>query len=123
MRRRYSILPIAFAASLLGGCLGSFGSPGEGTGTSTGTGDGTGGVTLALDNPPAGVSAVFTPANVNITDANPVTVKVDLTVAPGATPTTTASVAVKAASGTITSSATLGVSIPAELLIQIAPNV
>ena len=39
MRRRHSILPIAFAASLLGGCLGSFGAPGEGTGTGTGTGD------------------------------------------------------------------------------------
>jgi plastocyanin len=194
MRRRHSILTIAFAASMLSGCLGSFGSPGEGTGTSTGTGDGTGsgtgagdgsgngaqgsgdgtptpdptpapppmppavmgsftaaldkstdnirlnetksyqltltpangltgGVTLALDNPPAGVSAVFTPANVNITDANPVTVKVDLTVAPGATPTTTAAVAVKATSGTITASAMLGVTIPAELLIQIAKGV
>jgi plastocyanin len=195
MRRRHSILPIAFAASLLGGCLGSFGTPGEGTGTSTGTGSGngtgsmtgsgdgsgngaqsgggdgsgtptpaptpmppavqgsftaaldkatdsirlnetksytltltpsnglTGGVTLALDNPPAGVSAVFTPASVNITDANPVTVKVDLSVAPGATSTTSAAIAVKASSGAITSSANLGVTIPAELLIQIAKGV
>jgi len=192
MRRRHSILPIAFAASLLGGCLGSFGSPGEGTGSSTGSGDGTGsmsgsgngaqqgggdgtptptptpdptptmppavqgsftaaldkatdsirlnetksytltltpangltgGVTLALDNPPAGVSAVFTPATVNITDATPVTVKVDLTVAPGATATTSAMVAVKATSGAITSSASLGLTIPSELLIQIANGV
>ena len=192
MRRRHSILPIAFAASLLGGCLGSFGAPGEGTGSSTGTGDGTGsmsgtgtgngaqqgggdgtptptptptptmppavqgsftaaldkatdsirlnetksytltltpangltgGVTLALDNPPAGISAVFTPATVNITDASPVTVKVDLTVAPGATATTSAMVAVKATSGMITSSASLGLTIPAELLIQIAKGV
>jgi len=194
MRRRHSILPIAFAASLLGGCLGSFGTPGEGTGSSTGTGSGsgtmtgtgdgsgngaqsgggdgtttptpdptptmppavqgsftaaldkatdsirlnetksytltltpanglTGGVTLALDNPPVGVSAKFTPATVNITDANPVTVKVDLTVAPDATETTSAMVAVKATSGSITSSASLGLTIPAELLIQIANGV
>ena len=195
MRRRHSILPIAFAASLLGGCLGSFGTPGEGTGTptgsgsSTGTGDGTGsgtgsgdqsgggggggsttttppppmmppaqmgsftaaldkttdsirlnetksytltltpangltgGVTLALDTPPAGVSAVFTPPNVNITDANPVTVQVAVTVAPDATATTSTMVNVKAASGDITSSASLGLTIPAELLIQIAKGV
>lgn len=196
MRRRHSILTIAFAAGLLSGCLGSFGSPGEGTGTSTGTGTGdgtgsgtgagdgsgngaqgsggstgtpdptptptpmppavmgsftaaldkttdnirlnetksyqltltpanglTGGVTLALDNPPAGVSAKFTPATVNITDANPVKVQVDLTVAPGATATTSAAVAVKATSGTITASAMLGLTIPAELLIQIAKGV
>ena len=155
MRRRLSLLSIAFAATLMGGCLGSFGAPGEPTGTGTGTGTGsgsgtqsgggdgnpaqptptptpdptptmppaqtgsfaaaldkatdtirlnetksyqltltpsgglTGGVTLALDTPPAGVTAVFTPATVNITDANPVTVKVDVTVAPDlATPTT-----------------------------------
>jgi len=191
MRRRHSILPIAFAASLLGGCLGSFGSPGEptGTGTGTGTGDGTqmgsgsgggsnpaqpdptptptpdppmppaqqgsftasldkatdsirlnetksymltltpsggltGGVTLALDTPPTGVSAVFTPATVNITDANPVTVKVDVTVAPDqATPTTSAPVNIKATSGTINASASLGLTIPAELLITIAKGV
>jgi plastocyanin len=197
MRRRHSILTIAFAASLLSGCLGSFGSPGEGTGTSTGTGTGdgtgsgtgsgistgngaqgggdgtptpdptptpppmppavmgsftaaldkstdsirlnetksyqltltpanglTGGVTLALDAPPAGVSAKFTPATVNITDANPVTVQVDLTVAPDlATPTTSAPVAIKATSGTINASASLGLTIPAELLITIAKGV
>jgi len=188
MRRRHSILPIAFAASLLGGCLGSFGSPGEPTnttGTGTGSGDGTGagtgngsmsgggttptptpdppmppavqgsftaaldkatdsirlnetknytltltpansltgGVTLALDNPPAGVSAVFTPATVNITDANPVTVQVALTVASDATSTTSAAVAVKATSGDITSSASLGLTIPAELLVSIAKGV
>jgi plastocyanin len=196
MRRRHSILPIAFAASLLGGCLGSFGTPGEGTGTSTGTGSGngtgsmtgsgdgsgngaqsgggdgsgtptpaptpmppavqgsftaaldkatdsirlnetksyqltltpanglTGGVTLALDNPPAGVSAKFTPATVNITDANPVKVQVDVTVAPDlATPTTSAPVAIKATSGTINASASLGLTIPAELLITIAKGV
>ena len=191
MRRRHSILSIAFAASLLGGCLGSFGTPGEPTGTGTGTGTGsgsgdgsgsgsgtgngamngggdtgggtiptpptmppaaqgsftaaldkstdsirlnetksytltltpanglTGGVELVLDNPPAGVSAVFTPASVNITDATPVTVKVDLTVAPDATATTSAMVAIKASSGDIISSASLGLTIPAELLIQI----
>ena len=195
MRRRHSILPIAFAASLLGGCLGSFGTPGEGTGTSTGSGSGTGtgdgtgtgsgngaqsgagggggtapmpdptptmppaqqgtftasldkttdnvrlnetksytltltpangltgGVTLALDTPPAGVSAVFTPATLNITDANPVTVQVALTVAPDATATTSAMVNVKASSGDITSSAALGLTIPAELLIEIAKGV
>jgi plastocyanin len=194
MRRSYSILTIAFAASLLSGCLGSFGTPGEGTGTSTGTGTGTGsgsgtgagdgsgngaqgsggstgtpdptptpmppavqgsftasldkttdsirlnetksyqltltpangltgGVTLALDNPPAGVSAKFTPATVNIADATPVKVQVDLTVAPGATSTTTAAVAIKAVSGAINSSATLGVTIPPELLIEIAQGV
>ncbi|HEX6834966.1 MAG TPA: hypothetical protein VF334_00260, partial [Polyangia bacterium] len=83
----------------------------------------TGGVTLALDNPPAGVSAVFTPATVNITDASPVTVKVDLTVAPGATATTSAMVAVKATSGSITSSASLGLTVPSELLIQINKGV
>lgn len=196
MSRRYSILPIAFAAaSLLGGCLGSFGSPGEGTntppasgngtGTTSGGGDGsgngamsgggdgsgggtttppppmmppaaqgsftaaldkatdsirlnetksytltltpsgglTGGVTLALDNPPAGVSAVFTPPNVNITDANPVTVQVALTVASDATATTSAMVGVKATSGSINASAALGLTIPAELLIQINKGV
>jgi len=193
MRRRHSILPIVFAATMMGGCLGSFGSPGEGTGTSTGTGTGdgtgagtgsgdgtgngamptpdptptptptpmppaqqgsfaaaldkatdsirlnetksyqltltpsgglTGGVTLALDNPPAGVTAVFTPSSVNITDATPVTVKVDLTVAPDlATPTTSSPVAIKATSGTINASASLGLSIPAELLVTIAKGV
>jgi plastocyanin len=174
----------------MGGCLGSFGAPGEPTGTGTGTGTGsgggtqsgggdgnpaqptptptpdptptmppaqtgsfaaaldkatdsirlnetksyqltltpsgglTGGVTLALDNPPAGVTAVFTPATVNITDANPVTVKVDLTVAPDlATPTTSSPVAIKATSGTINASASLGLTIPAELLITIAKGV
>ena len=51
MRRRHSILTIAFAASMLSGCLGSFGTPGEGTGTSTGTGtsSGTGSGTGAGD--------------------------------------------------------------------------
>src|SRR4051794_978509 len=42
MRRNHSILTIAFAASLLGGCLGSFGTPGEPTGSGTGTGSGSG---------------------------------------------------------------------------------
>lgn len=196
MRRRHHILPIAFAASLLGGCLGSFGTPGGGqtqdpgsttmtggggatsggNGAQSGGGDGTttptptpdptptpmppavqgsfaaaldkstdtirlnetksytltltpsggltGGVTLSLDNPPAGVSAKFTPATVNITDATPVTVKVDVTVAPDqATPTTTASLAIKAVSGSVNASAMLGLTIPAELLIQIAKGV
>ncbi len=191
MRRRHSILPIAFAATLIGGCLGSFGgTPGEGTGTSTGsgsdpgssssTGSGngaqpgagdpapapdptptmppavqgsftaaldkatdsirlnetksytltltpsgglTGGVTLALDNPPAGVTAVFTPATVNITDANPVTVQVDVSVASDATSTTSAALAIKATSGMIDASASLGLTVPAELLIQIAKGV
>ncbi|HEY2743562.1 MAG TPA: hypothetical protein VGL86_03025 [Polyangia bacterium] len=191
MRRRHSILPIAFVATLMGGCLGSFGAPGEGTGTgtstggtstggtSTGTGGGddgvasggggtmtpptptmppaaqgsfaaaldkatdsirlnetknytltltpsdglTGGVTLALDTPPAGVTAVFTPATVNITDANPVTVAVALTVASDASSTTSAAVAIKATSGSINASASLGLTIPAELLIQINKGV
>jgi plastocyanin len=200
MRRRHSILSIAFAASMLSGCLGSFGTPGEptgsgtGTGTGTGTGDGTGtgtgtgngngdtggggaaggggggggggvmmppamtgslaakldkatdtirlnetksymltltpsggltgGVTIALDTPPAGITAVFTPATVNIADANPVTVKVDLTVDTSlATPTTSASVAIKAVSGSINASASVGVTVPAELLITIASGV
>jgi plastocyanin len=193
MRRRHHILPIAFAASLLGGCLGSFGTPGGGQsqdpGSMTGTGgDGTsgggdngatggttggsdttptpdptpmppavmgsftaaldkttdsirlnetksyqltltpangltGGITLALDNPPAGVTAKFTPATVNITDANPVKVQVDVTVAPDATATTSASLAIKATSGDINASASLGLTIPAELLIQIANGV
>jgi plastocyanin len=84
----------------------------------------TGGVTLALAAPPAGVSAVFTPATINIADANPVTVKVDVTVAPDqATPTTSGTVAIKASSGTITASASLGLTIPAELLISIAKGV
>lgn len=192
MRRRHYILPIAFAA-MMGGCLGSFGSPGEGTGsqtgsgtgTGTGSGDGTGsgtgggdgvagnptptpdptptmppaaqgnmtaaldkatdsirlnetksytltltpsggltgGITLALDNPPAGVSAVFTPATVNITDTNPVTVQVALTVASDATSTTSATVGIKATSGSINASASLGLTIPAELLIQVAKGV
>jgi plastocyanin len=192
MRRIPSFLPIAFAASLLGGCLGSFGAPGEGTGTSTGSGSGTGsgdgtgsgtgtgngvsggdgtptptptptmppavqgsftaaldkatdsirlnetksytltltpangltgGITLALDNPPAGVTAVFTPATVNITDTNAVTVQVAMTVASDATSTTSAAVGVKATSGSINASASLGLTIPAELLIQIAKGV
>ena len=201
MRRRQSILSIAFAASMLSGCLGSFGTPGEPTGTGTGTGTGsgsgtgtgtgtgtgsgdtgggggggtaggggggggggttmppamqgslaakldkatdtirlnetksymltltpsgglTGGVTLALDTPPAGVTAKFTPATVNVTDANPVTVQVDVTVAPDlATPTTSAAVAVKAVSGSINASASLGLTIPPELLITIAKGV
>jgi len=190
MRRRHLILPIAFAA-MMGGCLGSFGSPGEGTGsqTGTGTGDGTGsgtgtgtgsgdgvagnptptpdptptmppaeqgsmtaaldkatdsirlnetksytltltpaggltgGVTLALDNPPAGVTAVFTPATVNITDTNPVTVQVALSVASDATSTTSSTVGIKAISGDINAAASLGLTIPAELLIQIAKGV
>ena len=188
MRRRHSILPIAFAATLMGGCLGSFGSPGEGTGSSTSTGGTstgstgtgstgsgdtgttqpdptptptmppaaqgsftaaldkatdsirlnetktytltltpagglTGGVTLALDTPPAGVTAVFTPATVNITDTNPVTVSVALTVAPDTASTTSAAVAVKATSGSINASASLGLTIPAELLIVINKGV
>jgi hypothetical protein len=188
MRRRHSILPIAFAATMMAGCLGSFGAPGEGTGGSTSTGgstgtstggsgsgngaapsptptpdptptmppaaqgsftatldkatdsvrlnetksytltltpaDGlTGGVTLALDTPPAGVTAVFTPATINITDANPVTVSVALTVASDAASTTSAAVAIKATSGSISSSASLGLTIPAELLIQINKGV
>ncbi len=198
MRRRHSILSIAFAASLTGGCLGSFGTPGgsqspdpgmTGTGSGNGSGNGaqgsggsgggggggggggvdpgpqptpmppaqqgsftakldkttdtirlnetksytltltpsgglTGGVTLSLDNPPAGVTAKFTPATVNITDANPVTVTVAVTVAPDqATPTTTASLSVKAVSGTINAAAQLGLTIPAELLLQFAKGV
>jgi plastocyanin len=192
MRRRYSILSIAFAATLVGGCLGSFGTPGEPTGTSTGDGTGTGsgsgtgsgaqsgggdgttptptpdptptmppaaqgsftaaldkatdnirlnetksytltltpadgltgGVTLALDAPPAGVTAVFTPATVNITDANPVTVKVDVTVAPDmSVPSQSVPLSVKATSGDITASASLGVTIPAELLVEIQSGV
>lgn len=196
MRRRNHVLPIAFAASLLGGCLGSFGTPGGGQtspdpGSMTGTGGGTtggngatggsggtsggdptptptpdptpmppaqtgslaaaldkatdtirlnetksymltltpsggltGGVTLAVDTPPAGVTAKLTPATVNITDATPVTVKLDVTVDPSvATPTTSASLAIKATSGSITASASLGVTIPAELLITFAKGV
>ena len=195
MRRRHSILPIAFAASLLGGCLGSFGSPGEGTGSSTatgsrhrqrgsgggGSGDGadagggdgrprrptpvptmppaaqgsfaaaldkatdsirlnetksytltltpsgglTGGVTLALDTPPAGVSAVFTPATVNITDATPVTVQVAVTVASDTASSATLGRARRQGARRAASprSASLGVTIPAELLVEIAKGV
>jgi hypothetical protein len=43
MRRRHHILPIAFAASLLGGCLGSFGTPGGGQSQDPGSMTGTGG--------------------------------------------------------------------------------
>src|SRR3954470_22155227 len=61
MRRRHSILPIVFPATMMGGCLGSFGSPGEGTGTSTGTGtgDGTGAGTGSGDG--TGNGAMPTP--------------------------------------------------------------
>src|SRR5262249_37450229 len=83
----------------------------------------TGGVALALDNPPAGVTAAFTPPTINITDANPVTVQVALTVAPDATATTSSSVGIKASSGSINASASLGLTIPAELLIEIAKGV
>lgn len=193
MRRRHHILPVAFAASLLGGCLGSFNPPGDpapaptdttaagtnGNGAQTGSGDqnmppgdngatgGTssgpmmppatqgsitlsldkdsdsirlnetksytatitptdgfvGGLTLALDNPPAGVTAKFDPAQLNITDANPVTAKVTLTVASDATAADSVPLAIKAASGDITASANLGLAIPAELLIVIQPGV
>jgi plastocyanin len=197
MRRTSSLLSIAFAASMLSGCLGSFGTPGEptgsgagtgtGSGSGTGSGDGTGtgngdtggggaaggggggggggvvmppamtgtlaakldkatdnirlnetksymltltpaggltgGVTLSLDAPPAGVTAVFTPAAVNITDATAVTVKVDVTVASDGTPTTSAALSIKAVSGSISASASLGVTVPAELVIQVAKGV
>ncbi|MGZ3429496.1 MAG: hypothetical protein ACXVCV_22755, partial [Polyangia bacterium] len=83
----------------------------------------TGGVTLSLDAPPAGVTAVFTPATVNITDANPVTVKVDVSVASDGTPTTSAALSFKAVSGSINAAASLGVTVPAELLIQVAKGV
>jgi plastocyanin len=194
MRRRNQILPIAFAASLLSGCLGSFGTPGggpeptttdpgstdtgsgngvqtgggDGTGTGTGTptptptptptmppatqgtltsafakptdtirlnetkgfvvtltpgGGLTGGVELALDNPPAGVTAKFTPATVNITGTTPVTFQVDITVAATSATAASVPVAVKATSGAISSTAQLGVTIPNELLITIAKGV
>jgi plastocyanin len=196
MRRRNQILPLAFAASLLGGCLGSFGTPGggpeptttapgstdtgsgngaqtgggDGTGTGTGTGTPTptptpaptmppatqgtltsafakatdsirlnetkgyivtltpgggltGGVTLALDNPPAGVSAKFTPDSVNITGSTPVTFQVDITVAATSATAASVPVAVKATSGSISSTAQIGVTIPNELVITIAKGV
>ena len=196
MRRRHLVLPVAFAAaSLLGGCLGSFGTPGEpapapaptdttgtggsGNGAQTGGGDQstppgdngatggttsgpmmppatqgsiavsldkttdnirlnetksytvtvtpadgfTGGLTLALDNPPAGVTAKFDPATLNITDANAVTAKVSVSVASDATASNSVPLAIKATSGDINASASLGVSIPAELLITIQPGV
>jgi plastocyanin len=197
MRRRHQILPLAFAASLVTGCLGSFGTPGEpnpppannggggsGGGGSVDTGGGgsggggsgggggggvggggggggggvaqqgsmtvaldkatdtirlnetksytvtltpagglTGNVTLALDNPPASVTGVFTPASINVTGTAPVTAKLDVTVGSDAAATTSATLAVKATSGTITASANLGATIPAELLIAIAKGV
>jgi plastocyanin len=188
MRRRHHILPIAFAASLLGGCLGSFGAPAGGgqsqdpgsmTGTggdttggggSTGGGDPTptpdptpmppaqtgtmaaaldkttdtirlnetksytltitpaggltGGVTLTLDGAPAGVTYKFTPGTINITDATAVTAKLDVIVASNmATPAQAVPLNIKAASGSISATATLGVNIPAELLVEIPSGV
>jgi plastocyanin len=90
--------------------------------TLTPSGGLTGGVSLALDNAPAGVTAKFTPTMVNIVDASAVTVKVDLTVASDmATPSASVPIAIKATSGSISASASLGATIPAELLVEI-PN-
>ncbi len=82
----------------------------------------TGGVMLSLDGAPAGVTGKFTPGVINFTDANPATAKLEVTVASDmAAPASSVSLAVKAASGSISGSANLGVSIPAELLVAI-PN-
>jgi plastocyanin len=227
MRRSRPLLSYAFSASLfVGGCLGSFGAPGEGpttpqvsphsgtssgagsssggsssgsgssnvgsgssSGSGTGTGGGTGGgsgngggssggsggsggsagsggtmtgppatsgalattlsvqsdtlrlnetkaytvtvtpsggfnglVTLALENPPAGVSAVFTPATFMAGGA-PMTTQLELSVASDATAAPSLPVSIKASSGAITSSASLTLAVPAELLITIAKGV
>jgi plastocyanin len=79
-------------------------------------------VTLALENPPAGVSAVFTPATLMASSA-PVTAQLSLSVASNATATPSLPVNIKATSGAISASASLTLAVPAELLITIAKGV
>jgi plastocyanin len=206
MRRSQYILSLAFAATMVSGCLGSVGTPGEpqmttgataggggsaaaggggsgatagggGTATAEGGGGGSaeaggggtvappvdagppavtgsialtldkttdtirlneshsytatitpsngfsGSVALALDNPPAGVTATFDPAAVMVSTA-PVTVAVKVSVASDmATPAASVPLSIKGTSGAITSAAALGVMIPAELFVQIAKGV
>ena len=82
-----------------------------------------GSVTLALDNPPAGVTATFDPAALMVSDA-PATVAVTVTVASNmATPAASVPLSIKGTSGAITSAASLGLMIPAELYVEIAKGV
>lgn len=82
-----------------------------------------GSVALALDNPPAGVSATFTPAAIDVSTA-PATVAVTISVASDmATPAASVALSIKGTSGAISSAASLGVTIPAELFVQIPKGV
>ncbi len=82
-----------------------------------------GSVTLALDNPPAGVSATFDPAAIMVS-ATPATVAVTISVASDmATPAASVPLSIKGVSGEITAAAALGVMIPAELYVQIPKGV
>jgi plastocyanin len=82
-----------------------------------------GSVTLSLDNPPAGVTATFDPAALMVSSA-PATVAVTITVASDmATPAASVPLSIKGTSGEITSAASLGVMIPAELFVQIGKGV
>ena len=83
-----------------------------------------GSVTLALDNPPAGVTATFDPAAIMVSGTTPATVNVTVSVASDmATPAASVPLSIKGTSGTISSAASLGVMIPAELLVEIAKGV
>ena len=80
----------------------------------------TGGVTLALDNPPAGVTAKIHARRRSTSPTPPRSPSRSTSPShPTATPTTSASVSVKAVSGSINASASLGVTVPAELLIHV----
>jgi plastocyanin len=69
------------------------------------------------------VTAKFDPAQINIADTTPATVKVDVSVASDAEASNSVPLAIKAVSGEINASANLGLAIPAELLITIQPGV
>jgi plastocyanin len=90
--------------------------------TVTPAGGFTGGVTLSLDNPPAGVSAKFVPGGVNITGTSAVTAEVDISVASNfAGAAASVPLSIKAVSGAISGAANLGATVPADLFVAI-PN-
>jgi plastocyanin len=94
------------------------------TATLTPSGGFNGDVVLALDGAPAGITAVFTPAQLMVSGTTPATVQVAVKVASDmATPAASVPLSIKASSGSISNAAALGVMVPAELLVQIPKGV